>query len=280
MKQKHTLRLAFSAKPIRQPITKMGGQPVWLEAPQWPISPYFQEPMLFLGQVALDPALFGGAPGRLAYIFITDPDAIGTLTLRESRNAGFWAEPFDGENAVIIQPGGRFLKDDLRVLPLATGPGLSRQRRGKRGRGVPERVELRAHLIASEDPDYTAPEDTTDEQLAENKVGGTPALQADLDYPMLADWPLLVQLNLGNLPFDLGLEPFWVLHGLLSPDGTTGAITVQDPYANSFPPLPEPAEAEAAENTTHPASEPETWAVEEADDDDEAAAKPTRTARE
>lgn len=33
---------------IREPVTKSGGQPFWLEAPQWPISKELNEPMRFI----------------------------------------------------------------------------------------------------------------------------------------------------------------------------------------------------------------------------------------
>jgi hypothetical protein len=47
-------------------VTKFGGQPVWLEAPQWPIGRANGKPMEFIGQVALDPQIFGNIPGKMA----------------------------------------------------------------------------------------------------------------------------------------------------------------------------------------------------------------------
>ncbi len=267
MKKKHALRFSFSAKPIRQPVTKVGGQPVWLEAPQWPISRHFKEPMLFLGQVALDPAVFGGGPGRMAYLFITEPDIFGDLTFEESAGVGFWTEPFDGENAIIIQPGGQIVNDLLEIRPLATGPGLSRFRLNRNGRsGLPVRVEFGAQLTPGVDPDYISPEETTEAQLLENKVGGTPALQYDFNYPPLAHWPLLAQLNLGKLPFDFGLDESWVMHALLAPDGTTGVITVQDTsldFADDLLLFEQPeAEGKGGAADVTAAGDAETWAEE------------------
>ena len=34
--------------PITAPVTKFGGQPVWLSAPQWPVNDAWDEPMRFL----------------------------------------------------------------------------------------------------------------------------------------------------------------------------------------------------------------------------------------
>ncbi|MER6951316.1 hypothetical protein ABT294_45600 [Nonomuraea sp. NPDC000554] len=86
--------------PIREPVTKIGGQPVWLEEPQWPFSRFTGEPMQFLGQFTL-----GG--GRLAYVFMGDEELSG--------------EPEGGENAVVIQPGGR-IPEFVTVRAQAEGP--------------------------------------------------------------------------------------------------------------------------------------------------------------
>ncbi|MFG3439525.1 hypothetical protein ACGF0J_19975 [Nonomuraea sp. NPDC047897] len=86
--------------PVREPVTKIGGQPVWLEEPQWPSSGITGEPMQFLGQFTI-----GG--GRLAYVFMGDEDLS--------------ALPEGGENAVVIQPGGR-VPDFVTVRARAEGP--------------------------------------------------------------------------------------------------------------------------------------------------------------
>ena len=86
--------------PISEPVTKIGGQPVWLEEPQWPFSRISGEPMQFLGQFTL-----GG--GRLAYVFMGDEDLSGL--------------PEGGDNAVVIQPGGR-IPDFVTVRAQAEGP--------------------------------------------------------------------------------------------------------------------------------------------------------------
>jgi hypothetical protein len=267
MKPKHTLRLSVTTKPVRQPVTKFGGQPVWVEEPQWPISPFFNEQMLFLGQVALDPALFGGEPGRMAYFFITDPDRWDDLTLQA--DPGFWTEAFDGENAVIIQPGGRTLDPDLVLRAYATGPGIVRRARYKNGRSVPTRIELKAQLIPGEDPDYIDIETATDAQLQEAKVGGTAALHNDLEPPMLADWTPIMQIDIGSPPFDFELNYFWIAYGLLSPDGTQGALVVQSPAFRGF----SRQETFAAFPSDSP-DESDTWAIAEETPDDTPPAQP------
>lgn len=91
-------RLIFhrSAEPIRHPVTKFGGLPVWVEEPAWPRSASTDVPMLFIGQVVIESPLFPTNTPRIAYLFITEDT---------EENAGqieTW-DPRAGENAVIIQ---------------------------------------------------------------------------------------------------------------------------------------------------------------------------------
>ncbi|MEU4219600.1 hypothetical protein [Actinoplanes sp. NPDC026623] len=99
--------------PVTEPVLKLGGQPVWLAAPQWPISLEYDEPMTFIGQFPVR--------GGLAYLFMTRADDY----------APYAAEPEGGENAVIVQPDGRLqllrrtVHDDpapQRVADQADGP--------------------------------------------------------------------------------------------------------------------------------------------------------------
>lgn len=60
---------------IIEPITKFGGQPVWIDGCQWPISASLDIPMSFIGQIRLDDDLFSGHTGKMAYLFMTDGDA-------------------------------------------------------------------------------------------------------------------------------------------------------------------------------------------------------------
>ncbi|GAA2112455.1 hypothetical protein [Actinomadura alba] len=91
MSQPAPLEFVSADGPVREPVTKIGGQPVWLEEPQWPLSRETGEPMRFLGQFALD-------GGRLAFLFMSGGG--------DDYIDGTW-EPKGGENALVIQPGGR-----------------------------------------------------------------------------------------------------------------------------------------------------------------------------
>jgi uncharacterized protein YwqG len=74
MAKKATIEFVEAASPITKPVTKFGGQPVWLEEPQWPIGRETGNPMRFICQIALDENVFPSATGRMAYLFMTDEE--------------------------------------------------------------------------------------------------------------------------------------------------------------------------------------------------------------
>lgn len=69
---RRAVRFEPTDQAISTPVTKLGGQPVWLRTPQWPLSTSRNEPMSFIGQFRLDSDSDGGA--RIAYVFMTDSD--------------------------------------------------------------------------------------------------------------------------------------------------------------------------------------------------------------
>lgn len=99
------LRFEKCDEPVREPVTKLGGQPVWLEEPEWPLSAETGDPMRFIGQVRLP-----GEQVRLGYIFMTEDDGHGYETM----------DPEAGENAFFAQPGRP--ASFYEVAPLKTGP--------------------------------------------------------------------------------------------------------------------------------------------------------------
>ncbi|ACU73192.1 conserved hypothetical protein [Catenulispora acidiphila DSM 44928] len=194
-----TPRLAIATKPSPAPITtpdtKLGGQPVWLAAPAWPLDRVSGEPMRFIGQFRVP-----GAGVRLAYLFITDEDGDATT-----------AEPFGGRNALIVQPDGR-VPAGIEVTATATGPTLC-----TRGRSwneyVPvellgEHVELAPAQEAALDADI-AYDDAfrrgEPSQLPDggeypcSYVGGRARYpQAHLPLPLDESWDFFLQLEDGE----------------------------------------------------------------------------------
>jgi hypothetical protein len=123
------LRWQPADRPIVEPVPKLGGQPVWLDEPFWPVSSLTGEPMVFIGQFRLP-----GPDVRMAYLFIADdPDGTG-LTM----------EPEGGDNALLVQPGGR-IPGFVRGIAERTGPSLWR-----RGEQWTDRVPVELRVTATE----------------------------------------------------------------------------------------------------------------------------------
>jgi hypothetical protein len=229
MPKKYAISYHEVQSPITAPVTKFGGRPVWLEEPRWPVSRLYGSPMQFICQIALDPALFGDLPTRMAYLFLTDWDyeSVFPNTM----------EPEGGENAVILQPGGTWAGPSL---PLYEGPSLYR-RAHRNGHWEQAPCELAVELRAGEDPDAGAwdtyaqraeARDAYHDALFQDKIGGTPVPtlnNVEVLTEFVADWRLLLQLNAkdneGNGdPFFLNLSYDGVGYAFISPDGRKGTF--------------------------------------------------------
>ena len=46
--KKYVLSSELTPAPITEPVSKLGGQPVWVDAPQWPLSRATGKPMSFV----------------------------------------------------------------------------------------------------------------------------------------------------------------------------------------------------------------------------------------
>ncbi len=53
MSTRNTIEFITTDKPITDVVTKFGGQPNWLEEPQWPISSELDSQMRFICQIKL-----------------------------------------------------------------------------------------------------------------------------------------------------------------------------------------------------------------------------------
>ncbi|KPC58864.1 hypothetical protein [Streptomyces chattanoogensis] len=197
--------LAFTPAdgPVREPVTKIGGQPVWQEEPQWPLSRETGEPMRFLGQFALD-------GGRLACLFMTghpDDDWID----------GTW-EPEGGENAVVIQPGGR-IPDFVSVRAQAEGPTAGPDHLPRAGK-----ADTAADTTADTETDADADADRVPWQFL-GGPGIEPRWLQGEEEPG-EGWRLVVQLTDGE-PFFLNFGDAGIGYAFLSPDGKEGRFLWQ-----------------------------------------------------
>lgn len=212
-----------SPGPCREPVSKFGGQPVWLEAPQWPLSASSGEQMKFICQVQLYPEIFGNTAGRMAYIFMTD---------LERTVVPAW-DPESGENAVVIQPAGRPLK--VKTQASALGPTLYEFLDLPGEASQPRPCEYLVSLAKKSEPDFqdeahrTGMDDRSFEeyskQIEGNKFGGTPAFLQEDAFP--AGGQLLLQLDSTKVPFYINFGDCGVGYAFISPDGSAGKFLFQ-----------------------------------------------------
>lgn len=212
-----------SEKEINEPITKFGGQPVWITEPEWPISIGWDDrPMMFICQIALDNKIFKNGNGKMAYIFVThgnkpndeffDPDIIF---------------PFEGENAVIIQPGDN---QSIKTKRIEKGPSLFDNS------GIPYEAYVR--LKYAEDPDFIDAsrfrglsdyEKRNYSSIVNgNKIGGTPYFFQGDEWPEGTKIPLLMQLNPNFLPFYLNLGASPTAFAFIEQNLASGMLLIQD----------------------------------------------------
>ena len=210
--------------PIQELVTKFGGQPVWLEAPQWPVSRTTGEPMRFIGQVALGTDIFGPIDGRMCYLFMT----FGGEFVHDTN------EPDGGENAVIVQLG----EPVVPVKNLREGPSLYRMVHHEGQQFLtPEACEFAVELTTEEDPDYVSEdkrEDWPDERHQEyddsllgNKIGGTPGFIQGDEFPGGDFSMLILQLDSTEVPFFLNFGDCGVGYAFLSSNGRSGKFLWQ-----------------------------------------------------
>lgn len=210
--------------PITEHVTKFGGQPTWVEAPQWPLSRQTGRPMRFLAQVALETPVFTASGGKMAYVFMTD---------EEEYVEGTW-EPDGGENAIVVQPGV-FAGP---TTDTATGPSLYRMAEAAgQARLVPEAVEFSAELRTAEEPDYQ-PESArgtwTDERfeayaqaLEGNKLGGAPIFLQGDEFPAGDEWKLLLQLDSTAVPFHVNFGDAGIAYAFIDSQERRGKLLWQ-----------------------------------------------------
>jgi uncharacterized protein (TIGR02996 family) len=202
-------------QPVTEPVTKFGGQPVWVAGPAWPLGSE-GKPLQFVCQVRVPD--FFGAPleGKMVYVFALHPEFADWEEFCGSTISPLYPE--EGDNAVVIQPGGdppaptwvlplgakgqRRRKRPLRVEPLTAGPTLYDDK-GRPG-------EWLLDLEPGADPDYTSNVMDTfsgddewesyREQVYHEKVGGVPpwgnGRVAEVDSLAVdPDWRLLLYYN-------------------------------------------------------------------------------------
>jgi uncharacterized protein YwqG len=224
MPKRASLEFIESNEPITDPVTKFGGQPVWVGEPQWPLSKSTGNLMRFICQIAIDPGWFKTASAQMAYFFITDEEEYVDET---------W-EPDGGENAVILQPG----QTTLPTKAESQGPTLYRLvKKPANRRLVSEPCEYSVALKIGEEPDFIDERERTKWELTKreeylsalhgNKIGGSPFFIQNTEYPGPGRWHLLLQLHSTTVPFSVNFGDSGAGYLFLSEDGRTAKFLWQ-----------------------------------------------------
>jgi uncharacterized protein YwqG len=207
MTRRASIEFVESDAPIREPVTKFGGQPVWVGEPAWPRAQETGLPLRFVAQIAIEREMFGDLAGRVAYLFLSDG--------REDK--AVIVQRVQGRAPQLASESGPTLAKSVKTLG-----GLWRKR-------VP--CEFGVRLSIGADPELATDEeqdeweeealDRYSERLFGNKLGGTPYFVQHDRFPDGGTWRLLLQIDTCTtaLPFEFDLGDAGYGHVFLSEDG-------------------------------------------------------------
>lgn len=232
MLSKKEFEFTESSEPITEPISKFGGQLVWRNTPHWPIDPYSTEPMLFMGQLVLDPDIFPDTQELMAYIFF-----------------GNELEPVAGSAMAIVLQNlqthsfNTQLDPGVSFLPLNTGPTIFeftdtgemiyREYRLSFGNLQEEKAVPLAERYSREDlVDYEKGYQFSKQEIAGNKIGGQPMYVEQMnpspEYFSSTEWQNLLQLapkegyskgyGTNFYPFHMNMYGFSIVNFFISKD--------------------------------------------------------------
>lgn len=232
MLAKQTFEFVESTAPITEPVTKFGGQPVWINTPKWPIDSYAPMPdvkMLFIGQITLNPTLFPVKEGMMAYIFFSEgepliPQQI-VIVLQTKDNACV--------NTVFNTEG-----EEIEFVEEATGDSIylygASEAHGTQK--VPKEYQVELSAISKDEYFSTEQAPKNEDEIfanpnaTGNKIGGQPAFfhHSHPEFYTADDWFMLLQFTPPQqkwqesrkdfLPFVIYLYPGTILQIFVSKD--------------------------------------------------------------
>ena len=187
-----------------QYITRFGGQPDWIAFPQWPISlSWDKRPLKFIGQIRLNDFYRDLKDLTLAYIFMTQPD--------DEADPFFDPDiiyPDEGENAIIIQPGGK-TPEYIHTDNFCVGPTVD-----SKAIWIPQITDSEEMLTS----EY--------KQIDVDKFGGIPAFFQN--SKVKSDSILLLQLHTNWLPFYINAGGAPTMFTFLNGKKDEGFILIED----------------------------------------------------
>lgn len=231
------------------PVTRLGGQPDWLDAPEWPVPRGF--PLRFIAQVRMP-----GPEPRMAYIFMDndrleahDPDP-GDLSAYDGNTdapSSYYVTDSHAPNTVVVQPGGT---PRVPTAPVAEGPTLYTTVPGEGRTPVVFRVELTPYepdaVPGADEGDEAVDEDEDDgdavawwsgdveyEEAADGGDGrpdvqvGGPAFWLQTDESPGDDWHHLATIDSATDTYSINCGDSGLAYALLNPEQTNGVLIVQ-----------------------------------------------------
>lgn len=211
----HVLAFKPARSPIKDRITKFGGQPVWITEPMWPVSRSTGLLMRFICQVSLPPELRHGSQ-EMAYIFMTDIDVFVE---------GTWLA-VGGENAVILQPGP--FEGIVETTPAKKGPTLQVRQPPRRG--------ILAAILGNKKPRFVDAELSVTQievngqdksNSCHSRLGGRPVWLQNDDTPTDGSWDLIIQIDSCEKAFDVNFGDAGIGYAFIRRDGGAGRFLWQ-----------------------------------------------------
>lgn len=194
MIKKHTIEFIEEKKKVEKPITKFGGQPVWIDKAQWPIDEESGKPMKFICQIELNPEIFGDSELKMAYLFVSKGWNNYVLICQPSEIKVITKEKTDGPSIckMVKKRASDIFLSSVKcefTVNLTSGEDYNF-------------VHQEPYFVGDELVFEDTPEDYG-EVLNGNKIGGTPLFMSCDDLPEEDTWKLLLQLDATTVPFEL-----------------------------------------------------------------------------
>jgi predicted DNA-binding WGR domain protein len=192
------------SEPILEPVTKFGGQPVWLEEPCWPLEKGTTNKLPFLGQIRLSEANSDAADPTVVYIFSSGALGAPTAVVIQPGNAVLHSNRYDSIGEIVpaefvTEAKGPALEPILDrdnapffgwIPKLKTGSDVALPEYDEDAEAAMDEDELEEHLERVSELVNT---------FCGDKIGGSPWMDTEMAPPDgIGLWTLVLQLDSEN----------------------------------------------------------------------------------